>query len=751
MATRGGLAQPRRLSRRLVRVGAAATVLLSAGALAGFVRISFTPGGPGFRWDPPVVSWVLQARGSADVADESERAAIELAFQSWADLPGSNVSFQEDTAADASREDFTASDIHLVTWDEDGSSGLFAPGSNIIALTPILASTGDGRILDADIVFNGALAFTTDPGGATRAYDIQSVATHEIGHFIGIDHAAGPGATMFSSVRSNDPSARSLCRDERAAAATAYPEPGFAAGRISGSVVHQGAGGVRYGLVGAVDAATGEYAGGAITAQDGSFTIHGLPAGSYELYAEPADGPFQLADTIAYQDLTADEFATTWYPSNPVGVSAGGLATATWSVGAAGDMNVDDVHDGALIAGAGPQEVILFGAGLRGATGARVTGSDVPVSAVTVSVTGDVLRVTVTPSATAARGLRNVEVTGVGERVLLTAGVEVRDPAPAVTSASPTLLRAIGGDLVTIDGANFAPGSQVVIGGRRARAVEFVSSTRLRAEAPAASRVGEALDVVVLRPDGAEARLAGVVRYELVPLPEAIDPAVGPSAGGTDHRITGQGFGSGLRVFFGDAEADVLSVTPTEVRVIAPPHAEGVVDVTLDSGSASGTLSGSFSYVAGTPPRVSAFSPANGPTSGGTEVTIDGSGFDPDAQVAFGDLLVTVTEASSTRLVVVTPPHAAGAVDLRVTNPSSGLEDLAEPGFSYVELAAATAPASGSGSSSSGGCALATPGARPSPELGAQLPTGLAVWLGLLALLLLRGAGRAGAASAPSR
>lgn len=187
-----------RVSRRLVHRGASLSLLLGLAFLVGFVRISFNPTSSPFRWAQLPVSFVINSQGSADVPDPSDRSAVLLGFRAWEDLPASSASFVEDSAADATRTDFQAQDIHLIMWDEDGSSGLFAPGAGIIALTPLLASTSDGTILDADIVFNGALQFSTDQTAGT--FDIQSVATHEVGHMLGFDHTGGPLVTMFAAI-----------------------------------------------------------------------------------------------------------------------------------------------------------------------------------------------------------------------------------------------------------------------------------------------------------------------------------------------------------------------------------------------------------------------------------------------------------------------------------------------------------------------------------------------------------------------
>lgn len=66
--------------------------------------------------------------------------------------------------------------------------------------------------------------------------------------------------------------------------------------------------------------------------------------------------------------------------------------------------------------------------------------------------------------------------------------------------------------------------------------------------------------------------------------------------------------------------------------------------------------------------------PPHGPHLGGTLVMIRGNGFESNARVWFGDVEVSassITPVDPQRIQVVTPPGAAGAVDIRVQNGSA--------------------------------------------------------------------------------
>jgi hypothetical protein len=109
----------------------------------------------------------------------------------------------------------------------------------------------------------------------------------------------------------------------------------------------------------------------------------------------------------------------------------------------------------------------------------------------------------------------------------------------------------------------------------------------------------------------------------------------------------------------------------THITITTPPHATiGAVDVVVTTPDASPTTAtAAFTYTA-TAPTVSLVSPSSGTTAGGTPVTITGTGFVSGATVSFGGSAATsVVFGNATTLTAVTPAHAAGLVNVVVTNP----------------------------------------------------------------------------------
>ena len=93
-------------------------------------------------------------------------------------------------------------------------------------------------------------------------------------------------------------------------------------------------------------------------------------------------------------------------------------------------------------------------------------------------------------------------------------------------------------------------------------------------------------------------------------------------------------------------------------------------------------------------PTVTALEPGSGSARGGDVVILTGSGFATGAVVTFGGVPgtdVAALDSIATRLRVVTPAHAAGTVDIVVTNPD-GRSATVPAGYTYVPLVRVTPP-----------------------------------------------------------
>ena len=96
------------------------------------------------------------------------------------------------------------------------------------------------------------------------------------------------------------------------------------------------------------------------------------------------------------------------------------------------------------------------------------------------------------------------------------------------------------------------------------------------------------------------------------------------------------------------------------------------------------TLTSGFSYIYISPPQafVTAVSPNIGSTAGGTPVVVAGTGFIAETIVTF-DGIVAKGFLSRGSMYFDTPAHAAGPVDVVVTNPNAEPVTLAAA-FTYA-------------------------------------------------------------------
>ncbi|MEM7168280.1 MAG: IPT/TIG domain-containing protein, partial [Planctomycetota bacterium] len=95
-------------------------------------------------------------------------------------------------------------------------------------------------------------------------------------------------------------------------------------------------------------------------------------------------------------------------------------------------------------------------------------------------------------------------------------------------------------------------------------------------------------------------------------------------------------------------------------------HVAGVVNVAVSNVNGSDTLVAAYTFVV--PPTISSVAPANGSPLGGDVITVSGAGFDATTTVAIDGIAAATTFVNATTLTATTPAHAAGIVDVSVSN-----------------------------------------------------------------------------------
>jgi hypothetical protein len=257
--------------RAVVAIGMAtfvwSSVLVPLPAFA-YVRYLSKSGCP-YSWRSRSLSLIVYPQGLPDMTpDQIERAATRAATAWNRDDPALasctdlSLSLTMRTLSDAPPAAKFDGENHVTLRGDcwcsvcsvDGTAPVDCHDPNALAITSVFAR-GDGEIVDADVEVNAVMTSfrwgdldVTPPDSGRQ--DLQNALTHELGHFIGLDHTCYDGdpaktrakdetgqfipdcfrasaavlaTTMFPSANPGDTSKRTLEPDDQKAVCDIYP------------------------------------------------------------------------------------------------------------------------------------------------------------------------------------------------------------------------------------------------------------------------------------------------------------------------------------------------------------------------------------------------------------------------------------------------------------------------------------------------------------------------------------------------
>ena len=146
------------------------------------------------------------------------------------------------------------------------------------------------------------------------------------------------------------------------------------------------------------------------------------------------------------------------------------------------------------------------------------------------------------------------------------------------------------------------------------------------------------------------------------PIVTLLAPRSGPSNPSVPYTVTISGFNFGVSpsVAFGNIPAQVMSATSTKIVVTCPVGMGTVPVYVTSSGKTSGSTAGTFFVYS---PGIERLTPARGPSTGGTLVSIRGVGFlnpnDPVQAVTFGSVSSPDFEVLSDSMIRAATPSQA--------------------------------------------------------------------------------------------
>lgn len=209
-------------------------------------------------WETPEIEFALNMRGFPGLSDAAVRAALVASFSTWQDVAcgGRPLGFRfsqllQSTALTVGPIE-TEPNLNVISWLSAQEWAQLGFGSSEFARTKVWFDEHTGEIVGADIAFNGSIMpLTVCPDStscAPTAVDLQNVATHEIGHFLGLAHSADPAATMWCSAARGDHEKRSLGEDDSAGLCAIYKNGAAFMDQVpvqqaQGTPMHSGAGG----------------------------------------------------------------------------------------------------------------------------------------------------------------------------------------------------------------------------------------------------------------------------------------------------------------------------------------------------------------------------------------------------------------------------------------------------------------------------------------------------------------------------
>ena len=181
----------------------AAAVVVSAPAIRAYVTYG--------QWGTLSVNFYVNP-ANLDVSESAATSALQSGMNVWNTQSGTGFRFGYAGRVSDTTTGYDNRNVILFRNQSNGST---------IASTYTWAS--NGVMVDADIVFwDGGFQFFTGSSGCTGGAYIEDIASHELGHALGLDHSSVADATMYPAYTSCTTDWRTLSSDDIAGVQALY-------------------------------------------------------------------------------------------------------------------------------------------------------------------------------------------------------------------------------------------------------------------------------------------------------------------------------------------------------------------------------------------------------------------------------------------------------------------------------------------------------------------------------------------------
>jgi hypothetical protein len=154
---------------------------------------------------------------NADVSQDAADAAIQYAMNVWNTQGGTSFRFVYGGRVSDTTTGNDGKSIILFRNTTDGGG----------ALASTYSWMSNNSLVDSDTVFwDGSYTFFTGSSGCSAGVYIEDVATHELGHALGLGHSDQPDATMYPTIGWCSQEWRTLAADDIAGIQSLYGSGG---------------------------------------------------------------------------------------------------------------------------------------------------------------------------------------------------------------------------------------------------------------------------------------------------------------------------------------------------------------------------------------------------------------------------------------------------------------------------------------------------------------------------------------------